>query len=183
MPDDEPPRTTSSPRPPRKRSPRPTVTGRKSPALAEAQRRLWQDPEHRAKMKAARQRSADARRKDPIKYSRTGVPDGMRKADAMNAWEAARAQADTFITALETKGIVAATPVPESDEEKAKACLHEVAVLALGPTGQRDMLRALRILLTYTNELPAVREAPSPHRHSAPTNHDNIQPPPPRLTC
>ena len=114
------------------------------------------DPEHRAKMTAARQRSSRQRRKDPTKFTRLGVPDGMRKADAMQAWDAARAQADDFIGALEAKGLVASTPVPDSDEEKAKAALHEAAVLALGPTGTRDKLRALKLLLTYTKELPAV---------------------------
>lgn len=201
MPKDEPP-CTPRPRPPsaqRKRSPRPSITGRKIPALAEAQRRLWADPEHRAKMKAARQRSVAVRRTDPTKYTRLGVPDGMRRAEAQKLWDAARAQASKYIAALETKGIIATTPVPDSDEEMAKAALHECAVLALGPGSARGRLRALRLLLAYTKELPtalrktsiiaddlleaAARDAASRPRHSAPTNHDNIQPLPPTLTC
>jgi hypothetical protein len=169
----------------RKRSPRPSIIGRKIPALAEAQRRLWADPDHRARMKEARQRSVAVRRTDPTKYTRLGVPDGMRRAEAQKLWDAARAQAGEYVAALETKGIVPISPVPESDEEKAKAAIHEVAVLALGPSNQRDKIRALRLLLAYTKELPTILRKTSittedllkaATRHSAPTNHDNIQP-------
>jgi hypothetical protein len=133
--------------------------------MAEVQRRLWQDPVHRAKMIAARQRSAEARRKNPRKYSRMGVPDGMRKAEAMEAWEQARIGADQYMRALEDQGIVGSTPVPcgdeiiipDTDEEKAKLCLHELCVLALGPHSKRDRLRALRVLLAFTKTPPAAR--------------------------
>jgi SAM-dependent methyltransferase len=37
----------------------------KKPGMSEAQRRLWQDPDHRAKMIAARQRTAAALHKNP----------------------------------------------------------------------------------------------------------------------
>src|SRR5689334_5510845 len=95
---EEPPRTTSllpaaSLRPQqakRKQSPRPSKSGRKIPALSEAQLRLWADPEHRAKMVEARQHSAAERRKDVAKFTRLGVPDGMRKAEAVKLWDAAR---------------------------------------------------------------------------------------------
>ena len=53
-----PPPSGAPKKPPRKRSPRPTRSGRKCPAMAETQRRLWSDPEHRARMTVARQRSA-----------------------------------------------------------------------------------------------------------------------------
>jgi hypothetical protein len=146
-------------RPPRKRSPRPSRSGIKKPGMAEAQRRLWQDPEHRAKMIAARRRTAEARRKNPHKYSRIGVPDGMRKAEATEAWARARGDADRYMRTLETKGIVASTPVPYGGAipDKAKLCLHELCAIALGPCSLRTRQRALRILLAYTKAPPAVR--------------------------
>ena len=81
----------------------------------------------------------------------------MRKADALKLWAEARAQAGEFMSTLETKGIVASTPVPDSDEEKAKVVLHELTVLALGPTERRAKLRAMRLVLAYTKEKPILR--------------------------
>jgi hypothetical protein len=123
MPYEEPPRTSST-CPPRKRSPRPTLSGKKKPGVAEAQRLLWQDPAHRAKMSAARRRTAEARRENPHLYSRIGVPDGMRKAEAMKAWDEAHSAANEYIATLETKGIVGITTVLDTDEGKAKAALQ-----------------------------------------------------------
>jgi hypothetical protein len=125
--------------------------------MAEAQRRLWQDPDHRAKMLAARARSAEDRRLNPSHYSRLGVPDGMRKAEALEAWGEARKGADEYLSTLETQGLVANTTVPDSDDEKAKAALHELAKIALGPGRERERVQAGRILLAYTKALPEVR--------------------------
>src|SRR5260370_468821 len=66
----------------KRKSRRPTKAGRRSPAKSEAQKKLGRDPEHRRKMIAARHRSTEDRRKDPLRYSRLGVPTGMRKAEA-----------------------------------------------------------------------------------------------------
>jgi hypothetical protein len=157
---EEPPTTPRPPRrscPPRKRSQRPAITPHKRPGMAEAQRRLWSDPAHRAKMIAARQRTADERRKNPHLYSRIGIPDGMRKPEAMKAWDQAHSAADEYIGTLETKGIVASSPVPESDEALAKIALHELCKMALGPCSARHKVRAYRILLAYTKTPPQVR--------------------------
>ncbi len=108
-------------------------------------------------MSAARQRTAEARRRNPNKYSRVGVPDGMRKAEAMEAWAQARAGADDYIATLAAKGVVASTTVPDTDEAMATACLHELAKIALGPGSPRTRLLAARSLLAYTKVLPEVR--------------------------
>jgi hypothetical protein len=155
MPDEtiEPKRTK---RPPRKRSPRPTKTGKRSLTRSDAHKRLWQDPAYRAKQVKARGRTAADRRKNPARYSRHGVPDGMRKADAVKAWDAARDDADAFIRTMENAGIVAVVVVPDSDEAKAKAkaCLREAAVLALGPTDMRTKTMAINTVLSYTKGKP-----------------------------
>ena len=98
------PMTTKPTKAPRKRSLQSYKTKRRSAAAAKAQHRLWRDPEHRAKMIAAGARSADDRRKNPQRYSRKGVPDGMRKAEAMKAWAEARTKADGIMKILEDHG-------------------------------------------------------------------------------
>jgi hypothetical protein len=139
-------------------NPRPTKTGRRSPTQSEALRKLWQDPAYRSKMVAARHRSTEDRRKDPLKYSRLRVPTGMRKAEAMALWDAAGEIADTIIGTLEADGALPQAVIPDSDDAVAKACLRELAVIAFGPgKDQRTKLMALHALLKYTKGPPACR--------------------------
>ena len=140
------------------KSRRPTKTGRRSPAQSEAQKKLWRDPEHRRKMIAARHRSTEDRRKDPLKYSRLGVPTGMRKAEATALWETAGEIADRIVKALEADGVLPAAVVPDSDDEIAKACIRELALIAFGPgKDTRVKLMALYALLKYTKGRPTRR--------------------------
>jgi hypothetical protein len=132
------------------RTPRIPKSGQRRPERAEIQRQLWQDGQHRAKMIAARRRSAEARRQNPERYSRLGVPNGMHRAEAQALWTEAQSQADSAIKGLEAQGIVSAVVVPDSDEAKAKAALHGACVLALGPGNARDKLQALNVVLTFT---------------------------------
>jgi hypothetical protein len=81
----------------------------------------------------------------------------MRKAEATALWDEARAQADEYIASLETKGVVGTTATLDTDEGKAKAALHELATIALGPGSLREKTHAARILLAYTKALPEVR--------------------------
>jgi hypothetical protein len=139
-------------------NPRPTKTGTRSPAQSAALRKLWQDPAYRAKMIAARHRSTEDRRKDPLKYSRLGVPNGMRKAEAMAQWDTAGEIADRIVKALEADGVLPETVIPDSDDAVAKACIRELAVIAFGPgNDQRRKLMALYALLKYTKGRPTRR--------------------------
>jgi hypothetical protein len=108
-------------------------------------------------MQEARARTAEDRRRNPAKYSRLGVPDGMRKAEADKLWAVAKAQADEFMLTLETQGVVEAVVVPDSDEEKAKAALREATVIALGPTNNRTKGMAINAVLRFTKAPPAQR--------------------------
>jgi hypothetical protein len=153
---------TKPTRPSRKRSPRPNKSGKKSPSRSEAHKLLWADPAYRAKMQEARARTAEDRRRNPAKYSRLGVPDGMRKAEAMELWDVARAQADEFMQTLEAQGVVEAVVVPDSDEEKAKAALRGAVVIALGPTNNRTKGMAINTVLRFTKAPPAQRVAVAP---------------------
>jgi hypothetical protein len=125
-------------------------------------------------MSAGRRRSAEDRRKDPVKYSRLGVPTGYTKATAALAWADAEAKADEAIKGLEAAGIVprgALTPLPgsnsgepllsgeELDAALAKAALREAVKLALGPGGKRTKMAALKIVLDFTKAKPTERIA------------------------
>jgi hypothetical protein len=109
-------------------------------------------------MIVARHRSTEDRRKDPLKYSRLGVPNGMRKAETMTLWETASKIADSIVRALEADGVLPEAVIPDSDDAVAKACLHELAVIAFGPgKDQRTKLMALYGLLKYTKGRPTRR--------------------------
>jgi hypothetical protein len=136
-------------------TPRPTKSGRRSARQSEVQKQLWQIPEHREKMLTARARSAVDRRKDPKKYSRIGVPNGMRKAEAQKAWAAAGELADTIMRGFEALSIVPEEVIPDTDEALAKAALREACVLALGPGSHRTKLAAAVIVLRFTRVPPA----------------------------
>jgi hypothetical protein len=139
-------------------NPRPTKTGRHSPAQSEALRKLWQNPAYRSKMIAARHRSTKDRRKDPQKYSRVGVPTGMRRAEAMALWDTAGQIADNIVKALEADGVLPEAVIPDSDDAVAKACLRELAVIVFGPGKDlRTKLMALHALLKYTKARPTCR--------------------------
>jgi hypothetical protein len=139
------------------KSRRPTKTGRRSTAQSEAQQKLWQNSEHRAKMIAARHRSTEDRRKDPQKYSRTGVPNGMRKAEAMKALDIARETADTIMKGFEAQGIVPGLVVPDSDDDLAKAAPREACIIALAPGDRRAKLMAANTVLMFTKAPPVQR--------------------------
>jgi hypothetical protein len=81
----------------------------------------------------------------------------MRKAEAMKAWDEAHSAADEYIAVLATKGVVGTATALDTDEGKAKAALHELAKIALGPGSLRNKAHACRLLLTYTKTPPEVR--------------------------
>ena len=141
------------------RTPRVPKSGQYRPWASEPQKRLWRDPQHRAKMCEARLRSAGDRRKNPERYSRLGIPNGLHRADADVAWEAAATLAENAMRGLEAQGLVPVDVLPNSGEELAKAALHQVSLLALGPTNKRTKMQALKILLDFTKAKPAERRA------------------------
>lgn len=60
-------------------------------------KRLWQDPEYRAKQEA----HFAARRADPTKaWSRRGIPDGYTRETAAQAWREAEEKAKVALEAL-----------------------------------------------------------------------------------
>jgi hypothetical protein len=127
----------------------------------------WHDPEYRAKMSERDSRREELRKADPERFKRTGIPNGMRREEADRLWAIADTQADRAIQTLKGAGVLPETaeatstaaaqsivPVPDTDEGMAEATLREVFKLALGPTGTRDKLSALAIIMKYTRLKP-----------------------------
>jgi hypothetical protein len=118
-----------------------------------------------------RQRDLDreaARKLNPHKYNRAGVPDGMRKRDAVPLWEQANKLADRFINIMKDVGelpkdeVVVVTvgdehhevSVPTNDSGKAEAALREAFVLAVGPSTQQIKIQAINTVLNFTKSKP-----------------------------
>jgi len=114
----------------------------------------WADPAYRAKQAEGRKRTALDRARHPEKYSRSGVPNGMRKAEAQALWDKAAAFADAAMKRLEDDGVVERAVVPDTDDAIAKECLREAIKLALGPGNVNHRLAAARLVLAYAKPRP-----------------------------
>jgi hypothetical protein len=89
------------------------------------------------------------------KPSRMGVPDGMRKDEAMALWEKAKAEARKFITIMEDKELLPKVTIPGSEEEMAKRTLEEAYVYAVGPhTDAKTKAAYMRVVLDFTKSKP-----------------------------
>jgi hypothetical protein len=82
------------------------------PSHSEALKAKWQDPEYRAKMQERDKQREQLRREDPEKFSRLGVPNGMRKDEANKLWAVAEEQADKIIQTLKAEGVLPSVPEP-----------------------------------------------------------------------
>jgi hypothetical protein len=156
---------------PRKTSSRRKGEPRASQATSDRLKELWATPEFREKMKQRDQARIAAAKDNPAKFSRYGVPDGMRRAEAKLAWAKAAELADRFIAVLKQHGelpdlqhegdttLHAGTEIliPQSDEGMAEVALREAFVLAVGPSGPAVKAAALNIVLTYTRAKPATQ--------------------------
>jgi hypothetical protein len=100
--------------------------------------------EHRAERKA-----------NPDKFSRSGIPHGHTRASVAPLWAEASRKADRFIKKMQDEGHLPEVVVPDSDEAKGIAALHEVTKLALGPGEKQGKLAALRTVLEWTRSKPA----------------------------
>src|SRR5262245_34742024 len=71
---------------PRKKSPRTTGAPRATKATSARLKELWATPEFREKMKKRDQARIAAAKHNPTRFSRYGVPDGMRRSEAEHLW-------------------------------------------------------------------------------------------------
>ena len=109
----------------------------------------WADPAYRAVQIAGRQRTALDRARHPDKYSRAGIPNGMREAEAQALWDKATTFADAAMKRLEDQGVVERVVVPDTDDDIAKEVLREAFRLTFGPGNVRDRLVAPRLVRNH----------------------------------
>jgi hypothetical protein len=115
-------------------------------------------------MKQRDQARIAAAKLNPVRFSRYGVPDGMRRADAEPLWARARELADKFIAALKQNGEIPDDPtevVPRDGgiftvtaDSMAEAALREAFVLAVGPSSPQVRTQAINTVLRFTKAKP-----------------------------
>jgi hypothetical protein len=71
---------------------------------SEAMKLRWQDPEYLAKMAARSIKWKEDQKRNPMKYSRLGIPDGMTRKMVQPLWDQAYGLADRFIQVLKDTG-------------------------------------------------------------------------------
>jgi hypothetical protein len=126
----------------------------KRPDLAAAMKARWADPEYREKMRLRDINREAMRASDPVKFSRTGVPNGMRRRTAKRLWAKAEQAADRFIKMLEDEGDLPQITVPDSDDGMAKEALKEAFKLAIVPGDLKIKMAAIRTVLDFTKSKP-----------------------------
>jgi hypothetical protein len=124
------------------------------PNQSEAAKKFWSNPEYRAKHAAAMKAVWADRKANPIKYSRAAIPNGYRKAKALEAWAIASATADDAMARLRAAGLFKDDGLDLDDDALAAAALREAFCVALGPGNLKTRLEALRIVLAFTKAAP-----------------------------
>lgn len=138
-------------------------TGRKNPAASEALKKKWADPLYREKQSRINREVLPVGRR-----TRSGIPDGMTRAEAEPLWQKAEQQADIVMSALLQSGQLEFDPniskhgqfefhTDISEEQMAWWCLREAFVIALSPINDGQIKNsALRLVLAHTKAKPAV---------------------------
>lgn len=118
---------------------------------SEAQKKKWQNPEWREKMLKVLKEVGE-RRRGKITSFRTGVPSGMRRAEAEVEWYFARMYAKEVIRIMKAEGILS----PNEDEKAEQALTAAIEVLQ-SPMSQSVKLQAARLILDFTKAKPAAK--------------------------
>jgi hypothetical protein len=122
-------------------------------------------------MKKHAEKNLAMRKADPARFDRTGIPNGMRRAQAAPLWERANELADRFIQIMKDKGelpnelvtvvtedgLTEIISVPQTDNGKAEAALREAFVLAVGPSTQNVKIQAINTVLNFTKSKPEAK--------------------------
>lgn len=130
----------------RKKSSRHKAPGT-NPAVSKRLKELWADPEWRAKATAKNREIATYRKQG----ARCGVPDGMRKEEALEKWAVAKESAKQTMADLKDAGALTA-------DEKANEALETAITLMRSPMKQETRLAAARLVLDFTRSKPASKQ-------------------------
>ncbi|MCK1268494.1 hypothetical protein IVB44_29010 [Bradyrhizobium sp. 49] len=95
---------------PGKKSLRTKGSPRVTRATSDRLKELWATPEFRERMKQRDKDRIEAAKSNPAAFSRLGIPDGMKRAEAIRLWTQTDALADKFIVALRKTGEIPEDP-------------------------------------------------------------------------
>lgn len=88
---------------------------------------------------------------------RSGVPNGMPKAQAMVLWAQAREKSEWLMTKLEEAEVITFDP-NLTEEQMARAALTEAFAIVMSPMGDgKERLAAIRTVLEWTKAKPATK--------------------------
>lgn len=131
----------------RKRSPRSLGLNGPASAASIALKKKWADPEFRARMLPHLKRGSEAARKVGF---RLGVPDGMRKSEALAERNVATESAKKTMAELEKVGAI-----KEDEDPRAKEALEAALIAMRMPQDQKIRIAAARLVLDFTKSKPA----------------------------
>lgn len=134
---------------PRKKSAAPNRTGN-NPNASSKMKELWADPVWAAAMRE-KLRAAMEKRKGTATF-RAGVPDGMRKEEALKVWAAAEDSAKRTIEAMTKNGVFA-----NEDDPRAIEALEFNITTMRGKHDIRARLQAASKILEYTKSKPVAK--------------------------
>lgn len=121
----------------------------KYPGHSQRLRELWQDPEWRAALLVKRKKAIDARVAAGTWNNRLGIPDGMRKAEAIKVRAQVQETVKATMSELDKAGLL-----DESPEEAKQALAAAMEVMRM-PGDQKLKLAAARLVLDFTKSKPA----------------------------
>ena len=140
-------RTKSSPR---------HCPSERNPALSKRLKELWADPEWRAKTleknQAAIRRKIERAKLTGKRWTRYGVPDGMRKAKANKLWKKANKSAKKTMEDLKENGAL------EDLNPKAEEALEAAIAVMRSPSNQTIKLNAARLVLDFVKSKPVSKK-------------------------
>lgn len=132
----------------RKTTPRPTISGKRSTGISEANKRRYQDPAQREHRRQLMLRTI-SRHKG--KWGRpVGSYDGVTKEDRVRINAAAKQTAKETIQKMTDNGTLGPT-----DDPRAVAALEAAIEVLNTPSNQGTKLQAAKLILEYTKAKPA----------------------------
>jgi hypothetical protein len=118
------------------------------PQVAEGKRKLWADPEWRARQI---EKIKNSKRKKGWNTN-AGVPPGMRKQQARTFWKQARFEAALTMRKLDKAGVL------DDADEQAKEALKTAISVMRGPVPPKEKLAAARLVLDFTKSKPVQKQ-------------------------
>jgi exonuclease VII small subunit len=142
-------RKTRAKSPPRPRE-------RTRPDLSSILKALWADPEWRAKTeeknRIAQRKKVERAKITGKRWTRYGVPDGMRKEQAQKLWKKANKSAQKTMTELKESGAL------EDLDPRSEEALEAAIAVMRSPSNQKTKLDAARLVLDFTKSKPVSKK-------------------------